>query len=82
LGHEYSKHIHAAQCLPQGSESTYDAEAIYRGRSPLPELHTIRTELDDLQEKVDNITGYRKEIDHALERIAPSSNTSASVRKS
>jgi predicted component of type VI protein secretion system len=48
----------------------------------LPELHTIRTELDDLQEKVDNITGYRKEIDHALERIAPSSNTSASVRKS
>jgi peptidoglycan hydrolase CwlO-like protein len=33
------------------------------------ELHSIRTELDDLQEKVDNITGYRKEIDHALERV-------------
>ena len=26
-------------------------------------------ELDDLSEKVDNILGYRKEIDHALERI-------------
>ena len=34
------------------------------------ELHSIRTELDDLREKVHNITGYRKEIDHALERIA------------
>jgi tetrahydromethanopterin S-methyltransferase subunit G len=34
------------------------------------ELHSIRTELDDLHEKVDNITGYRKEIDHALGRIA------------
>jgi DNA helicase HerA-like ATPase len=34
------------------------------------ELHSIRTELDDLHEKVGNITGYRKEIDHALERIA------------
>jgi hypothetical protein len=28
-----------------------------------------RGELDDLTEKVDNILGYRKEIDHALERI-------------
>jgi hypothetical protein len=26
--------------------------------------------LEDLRTKVDNITGYRKEIDHALERIA------------
>jgi archaellum component FlaC len=34
------------------------------------ELKGIRTELDDLREKVENITGYRKEIDHALERIA------------
>jgi hypothetical protein len=34
------------------------------------ELHSIRTELDDLSEKVENILGYRKEIDHALERIA------------
>jgi len=34
------------------------------------ELKSIRTELDDLLEKVDNITGYRREIDHALERIA------------
>jgi uncharacterized FAD-dependent dehydrogenase len=24
---------------------------------------------DDLREKVDNITGYRREIDHALERV-------------
>ena len=34
------------------------------------ELKAIRRELDELTEKVDNITGYRKEIDHALERIA------------
>jgi hypothetical protein len=33
------------------------------------ELHSICSELDDLTEKVDNILGYRKEIDHALERI-------------
>jgi septal ring factor EnvC (AmiA/AmiB activator) len=34
------------------------------------ELADIRRELDDLHEKFANITGYRKEIDHALERIA------------
>jgi hypothetical protein len=34
------------------------------------DLKSIRTDLDELKEKVDNITGYRKEIDHALERIA------------
>jgi predicted phage-related endonuclease len=34
------------------------------------DLKTIRRDLDDLMEKVENITGYRKEIDHALERIA------------
>ena len=34
------------------------------------DLKSVRTDLDELKEKVDNITGYRKEIDHALERIA------------
>ncbi len=38
------------------------------------ELAPIRSELksirDDLAEKVENVIGYRKEIDHALERIA------------
>ena len=34
------------------------------------ELRGIRSELDDLGEKVENILGYRKEIDHALERIS------------
>lgn len=29
-----------------------------------------RRDLDDLYERVKNITGYRKEIDHAFERIA------------
>ena len=33
------------------------------------ELRSIRNDLDDLKEQVDNITGFRKEIDHALERI-------------
>jgi DNA repair exonuclease SbcCD ATPase subunit len=34
------------------------------------ELKEIREELDELQEKVGNVSGFRKEIDHALERIA------------
>ncbi len=34
------------------------------------ELRSIREELDDLRERVDNISGFGKEIDHALERIA------------
>lgn len=34
------------------------------------DVKAIRTDLDELIEKVDNIAGYRKEIDHALERIA------------
>ena len=34
------------------------------------ELSGIRRDLDQLSDKVDNTTGYRKEIDHALERIA------------
>ena len=34
------------------------------------ELKTIRRDLNDLIEKFENVSGYRKEIDHALERIA------------
>ena len=34
------------------------------------DVKAIRTELDELKERFDNITGYRKEIDYALERIA------------
>jgi predicted nucleic acid-binding Zn-ribbon protein len=34
------------------------------------ELKLIRDELDDLSEKFANVSGFRKEIDHALERIA------------
>jgi chromosome segregation ATPase len=34
------------------------------------DLKTIRRELNDLAEIVENIAGYRKEIDHALDRIA------------
>jgi hypothetical protein len=34
------------------------------------DLKTIRRDLSDLMERVENISGYRKEIDHALERIA------------
>jgi predicted amidohydrolase len=29
-----------------------------------------RRELDDLREKFENVSGFRKEIDHALERVA------------
>ena len=34
------------------------------------ELRVIRGELVELKEKVVNLTGFRKEIDHAFERIA------------
>jgi hypothetical protein len=34
------------------------------------EIADIRRDLDDLRDKVENISGYRKEIDHALDRIA------------
>ena len=34
------------------------------------DLKQIRRDLYDLAERVENVTGYRKEIDHALERIA------------
>jgi chromosome segregation ATPase len=34
------------------------------------ELKSIRRELDDLIERVENVSGFRKEIDHAFERIA------------
>ena len=34
------------------------------------ELKTIRRDLDDLRSKVENVLGFRKEIDYALERIA------------
>ena len=39
-------------------------------RSIRAELKGIRFDLDDLREKVENIVGYRKEIDHAIERIS------------
>jgi chromosome segregation ATPase len=34
------------------------------------DLKQIRRDLYELADKVENISGYRKEIDHALERIA------------
>ena len=34
------------------------------------ELRSIRRDLDDLREKVENVVGFRTEIDHALERVA------------
>jgi chromosome segregation ATPase len=34
------------------------------------ELKSIRRDLDDFRERVENVSGFQKEIDHALERIA------------
>jgi hypothetical protein len=34
------------------------------------ELKSIRRDLDDLREKVENVVGFSKEFDHAFERIA------------
>ena len=49
-----------------------DVRAIVRAElKPISsELTAIRRDLDDLQEKFENVSGFRKEIDHALERIA------------
>jgi septal ring factor EnvC (AmiA/AmiB activator) len=49
-----------------------DVRAIVRDElTPIrADLKAIRDELDDLRERVENVSGYRKEIDHALERIA------------
>jgi hypothetical protein len=38
--------------------------------SLMTELASIRRDLEDLRAKVENVIEYRKEIDHALERIA------------
>jgi predicted phage-related endonuclease len=38
------------------------------------DLKQIKRDLSDLTDKVENIAGYRKEIDHALERIAAIEN--------
>jgi hypothetical protein len=47
------------------------------------DVKAIRSEFDELRDTVDNIAGYRKEIDHALERIGRDrKNTSGSTRKS
>jgi peptidoglycan hydrolase CwlO-like protein len=46
-------------------------ESVHDELKPIhSDLKSIRDELDDLQEKFDNVSGFRKEIDHALERIA------------
>jgi len=34
------------------------------------ELKAIRRDLDDLRDKLKNVSGFRKEIDRALERIS------------
>jgi hypothetical protein len=49
-----------------------DVRAIVREElAPIrSELKSIRRDLDDLREKVENVIGFQKEIDHALERIA------------
>jgi chromosome segregation ATPase len=49
-----------------------DVHAIVREElAPIrAELKSIRGDLNDLIEKFENVSGFRKEIDHALERIA------------
>jgi len=49
-----------------------DVRAIVRDElAPIrSELKSIRRDLDDLKEKFENVIGFQKEIDHALERIA------------
>jgi hypothetical protein len=49
-----------------------DVRAIVRDELKLihSDLKSIRDEFDDLTEKPENVSGFRKEIDHALGRIA------------
>jgi chromosome segregation ATPase len=46
------------------------------------ELKSIRRDLDDLREKVENVSGFRKKIDHALSASPRSKSISASTRRS
>jgi hypothetical protein len=50
----------------------YDVSAIVRDElAPIRlELKSIGSDLDDLREKVENVIGFQKENDYALERIA------------
>ncbi len=46
-------------------------EDLHQELAPIhAELKSIRGDLDDLVEKFENVSGFRKEIDHALDRIA------------
>ncbi len=49
----------------------------------LTEIASIRHQLEELTEQFANVSGFRKEIDHALERIVERSrNISVSIRTS
>ena len=50
--------------------ATLGAEMKEGFRDVRSELQALRRELDELREKSENISGFGKEIDHALERIA------------
>jgi predicted component of type VI protein secretion system len=45
------------------------------------EVKAIREDLEDLKETMENVTGFRKEIDNALERIARSRSIWESKRR-
>jgi hypothetical protein len=67
----YFSHI-AAKNPNKTRKATLDVIANLGGQvtSVERELKSIRRDLDDLREKVENVSGFQKEFDHALERIA------------
>jgi len=50
--------------------TAFREEAVESFREFREELAEIRRDLEELKPSVDNTTGYSKEIDHALARIA------------
>jgi predicted nucleic acid-binding Zn-ribbon protein len=56
-----------ADMVTKGDVRTIVSEEL----SPIhAELRSTRGDLEDLMDKFENVSGFRKEIDHALERIA------------
>jgi len=46
-----------------------DSIASTTSYAPFAQIKSVRSDLNELAQKVDNILGYRREIDHLLERV-------------
>ena len=59
-----------ADLRSDAAELKHDVADIKATMATSAELTQIRRDLEELREQLENVSGFRKEIDHALERIA------------